>query len=158
MPGSNDSLDEVLQRAYRYALALTHDADLAQDLVQDACLAVSRRGGPWHAGYLVTAVRNRYIDDYRRRQAVLFEPLGEAEQVADAKRNGAFSEEPMEAILALLKPTERELLYLSAVEDYSASEIARLTGRPRGTVLSALHRAKKKLRRLLSGPLGRQLL
>jgi RNA polymerase sigma-70 factor (ECF subfamily) len=56
----------------------------------------------------------------------------------------------MEAILAGLKPAEREILYLSAVEEYTTAEIAEMTGRPRGTVLSLLHRTKLKLRKRLT--------
>jgi DNA-directed RNA polymerase specialized sigma24 family protein len=52
--------------------------------------------------------------------------------------------------LQQLRPDERELLYLSAVEEYSANEIAKLTHKPRGTILSILHRTKKKLRQILA--------
>ena len=41
-------LEPLLQSAFRYALALTHDAAEAQDLAHDACLSVLRAGGPWH--------------------------------------------------------------------------------------------------------------
>ncbi|MEM6821081.1 MAG: sigma factor-like helix-turn-helix DNA-binding protein, partial [Verrucomicrobiota bacterium] len=49
------------------------------------------------------------------------------------------------AILSILKPEERELMYLKHHDGYSASEIARLTGKPRGTILSSLHRSEQKL-------------
>jgi RNA polymerase sigma-70 factor (ECF subfamily) len=153
-----DALDALLQSAYRYAYALTHDRLLAQDLVQDACLSLSRRGGPWRIGYLITAIRNRYIDHYRRGQVVPFQPLEDLEDVPGEPPSDAFADETLYVALDLLKPTERELLYLSVVEEYSAAEIARLTGRPRGTVLSAIHRAKQKLRRLLSGKAARRIL
>ena len=52
--------------------------------------------------------------------------------------------------LGRLKRSERELLYLAIVESYTATEIAEITGRPRGTVLSTLHRSKQKLRDLLT--------
>lgn len=51
-------------------------------------------------------------------------------------------------LLSHLRPEDRELLYLSAVEGHTAAELAEATGRPRGTILSQLFRAKKKLRRL----------
>ena len=47
------------------------------------------------------------------------------------------------------RPEERELLFLAEVEGYSAREIGEITERPRGSVLSALHRAKGKLRKRL---------
>ena len=48
-------------------------------------------------------------------------------------------------MLAKLRDIEREALFLHIVEGYSANEIATLTGRPRGTVLSLIHRSRKKL-------------
>ena len=56
------------------------------------------------------------------------------------------SHDALSAALAELSPGERELLFLAVIEEYTAVEIARLTGRPRGTVLSSIHRTKQKLR------------
>ena len=50
------------------------------------------------------------------------------------------------ALLAALRPGEREAIYLHHVEGRTAEEVGVLTGQPRGTVLSLLHRAFKKLR------------
>ena len=52
----------------------------------------------------------------------------------------------LDELLAFLRPEEREALYMNAVEGYSAREIAELTDRPRNTVLSLIHRGKKKFR------------
>ena len=149
-PPDGAALDALLQRAYRYALSLTHDADAARDLVQDASLSVARRGGPWHAGYLLTAVRNRFLD--LRRRPALFdrdadEGLAPAPEGTRAPDDAApFASEAVGAALAHLRDDEREVLFLHAVEGLTASEIGALTDRPRGTVLSLLHRTKKKLR------------
>ena len=70
-------LEELLQRAFRYAVALTHDRDRAEELIQDACLAVSRRGGPWRIAYLIVVIRNRHIDVCRRNHTLKFHPLDE---------------------------------------------------------------------------------
>lgn len=48
-----------------------------------------------------------------------------------------------------LRSQEREALFLTAVEGYTAQEIADLTHQPRGTVLSLVHRAKQKIRRFV---------
>lgn len=150
-----DDLDELLQRAYRYALALTHDASSAEDLVQEACVSIARRGGPWQVGYLFSAVRSRFIDGCRRRGLVAFESIEHAD-VAAAESVDALLDDTLERALAKLKPADRELLMLAVVEEYSTKEIADLTGRPLGTVLSSIHRAKLKLREWLS-PLQRIL-
>lgn len=145
-------LKDLLQRGYRYALSLTHEPDQAEDLVQDAALSISRRGGPWNMPFLITIIRNRFIDLYRRKKLVPFEPL--EEQAYDTYEDDSLPDpvehDQMEAILGGLKPAEREILYLSAVEDYTTAEIAEMTGRPRGTVLSLLHRSKLKLRKRLT--------
>ncbi|MEM9776786.1 MAG: sigma factor-like helix-turn-helix DNA-binding protein, partial [Chloroflexota bacterium] len=60
----------------------------------------------------------------------------------------------LESALAQLQDDVREMLYLSAVEGYSVTELAELTQRPRGTILSLLHRTKKSLRALLSDPIS----
>jgi RNA polymerase sigma-70 factor (ECF subfamily) len=151
-PPPDPALDALLQRAYRYALSLTHDPDDARDLVQEACLSIARRGGPWSAGYVLTSVRNRFIDSTRRTShpSRALEDDDAVTLPADT-----FPEEPehraLHGALGLLRDDEREVIFLHAVEAFSASEIAALTGRPRGTILSLLHRTKAKLRAAL-GP------
>ena len=148
-------LEELLQRAYRYALALAHEPDRAEDLVQDACVAVLAADGEWTRGYLFAAVRSRFIDQYRRARLVVMESIDDAPAGWDASAD----EESLHAELAdlerglgLLRPEEREVLFLAAVEGYTAREIAAATQRPRGTILSLIYRARRKLLRLLSEP------
>jgi len=152
----DEDLAELMQRAYRYALSLTHEPEAARDLVQDAAMSVSRRGGPWNIRFMTTVVRNRFIDLYRRARKVPFESLDDsvAAPLEDESVEGPVDEGLMDLILGSLKPSEREVLYLSAVEDYTTAEIAEMTGRPRGTVLSILHRTKHKLRHRLSHETG----
>ena len=57
---------ELAQRGYRFALALTHDPDQAEDVLQDAWYRVLHANGPLTAGYLFSTVRNRFIDLARR--------------------------------------------------------------------------------------------
>ena len=58
----------------------------------------------------------------------------------------------------VLKQALRELpshlsatVYLADAERYSYAEIAKITGVPRGTVMSRLHRGRKRLRAWLAG-------
>ncbi len=147
-------LEPLLQSAFRYALALTHNAAEAQDLVHDACLSVLKAEGPWQTAYLFAAVRNRYIDRYRKGRKLLFMPLEpDAESLAEgADIDGAVDSEALQSALGTLRPDERETLFLAVVEGYTAQEIADMTQRPRGTILSLLHRTKEKLRNLLRHP------
>jgi len=59
--------------------------------------------------------------------------------------------EALHKALGRLRVEERETLFLAVVEGFSTQEIAAMTNRPRGTVLSMLHRTKSKLRKLLQG-------
>jgi RNA polymerase sigma factor (sigma-70 family) len=153
-------MDELLNRGFRYACSLTHDRAEAEDLLQDACVSILNVGGPWEKAYFFTTIRNRFIDRYRRNQKVLFLPLqGERDgetfgpemavedwNVPDVLGNGA-----LERALGELRAEERETMFLAVVEGYTAQEIADMTGRPRGTILSLLHRTKAKLRKILEG-------
>jgi RNA polymerase sigma factor (sigma-70 family) len=151
-----DSIDELLDRAYRYAFSLAHDAIEAEDLLQEACLSILASGGSWERAYVFATIRNRFIDRYRRNRKILFLSLDNEGQetegdfadlnwdVPDVLQNGHLGR-----ALGSLRAEEREALFLAVVEGYTAEEIAKLTSRPRGTVLSLLYRTKAKLRDLL---------
>ncbi|BAM02642.1 RNA polymerase sigma factor [Phycisphaera mikurensis] len=152
-PPEGEPLDGLLRRGFGYALCLTHDAAAAEDLLQEALLGIARRGGPWHAGYLLAAVRNAWVDEHRRRGRRLpTSPLDAVaeDELVEPPADSVPRDELLGGLLGHLRPPDRELLYLAAVEGHTAAELAALTGRPRGTVLSSLFRAKKKLRRLAS--------
>ena len=123
-----DSIDELLERGYRYAFSLAHDAIEAEDLLQDACLSILGSDGSWELSYLFATIRNRFMNW----------------DAPDVLQNGQLGR-----ALGSLRPEEREALFLAVVEGYTAEEIANLTARPRGTVLSLLYRTKAKLRELL---------
>ncbi len=158
-----EELAQLFQRGYRYALALTHEPDRAADLLQDACVACLSARAPWRTGYLFSAIRSRFIDQYRRHKLAVVDPVGDEEELARAAALGAEAEvrdqemvrtelRSLGPALESLRTEEREALFLAAVEGYTAREIAETTGRPRGTVLSLIHRARRKLRDLLGEP------
>ena len=64
--------------------------------------------------------------------------------------DGITSDE-LDRFLRQLRDVERETLYLSVVEGYTADEISTMTSTARGTVLSMIHRAKIKLRTWMAG-------
>ena len=145
----DEPIEAVLQRAYRYALALTGDPQQAEDLVQDGWSAVIAANGPRTAPYLFTTLRNRYIDTRRRARLVQFEAL-EPELVSGGVAPPTGEAPEVMAAILRLRPAEREALFLCAVEGWTASEVAVRTGRPRGTVLSLIHRGRARLRELLA--------
>ena len=113
-------------------------------------MAVLKKRKLQEAPYLIATIRNRFVDLYRRDRLVVMHPLDDYEEEAVDVDDAPVDAERLEAALATLRPPEREALYLTSVEDYTAQEIADLTGRPRGTVLSMIHRARRKLRKLMT--------
>ncbi len=147
---------QLLQAGYRYALSLTyHEAD-AEDLVQEAWLRLYKKyGGEVGRPRLFAAVRNLFIDQHRRHQLVVFEPYDE-EQLSTVEVSAAISMEDLEPALAVLRPEEREAIFLNYIEGYTAREIAEFSGRPRSTVLSLLSRGKRKMAEVLKPLWGEQ--
>ena len=148
--GPDAATAELLQAAYRYAVGLAADPDDAEDLVQEGWLRVRvRYGAEADRRLLFRAIRNLHFDGWRRASRFPSEALDEF----DARHSDGGAGDPSRACgggalgaqLARLRDVEREALLLSVVEGYSATEIAALTGAPRGTVLSLVHRAKAKL-------------
>lgn len=157
MASTSHDLGDLVRRGYRFALSLTHDPARADDLIQDAWFAVLRVRGPWNRDYLFTTIRNRFIDQYRRDGRMnigSLDEMSDAECVAESQsENGdewVFSGNgALDDALGRLRDEERAVLYLAAVENFTAQRIADLLQWPRGTVLSMLHRARGKLKQMV---------
>jgi len=144
----------LLNAGYRYALSLTTDSGDAEDLVHDAWLRlVGRYGTTPDKPLLFRTIRNLFIDNYRRNRRI------EHHHKTIASIDGYQTDHIDESIadsqlldkhLKMLRHVEREALFLSVVEGYTAEEIANINDCSRGTVLSLLHRAKRKLAASLS--------
>lgn len=150
---SSNNTEQLLQAGYRYALALRGQPADAHDLVHEAWLRLNAQWVPiMTKARLFRTIRNLFIDQYRRDQMMVLEPMdmqGETHLAQDISLEREIHARELSDCLAQLRAPEREALFLSSVEGYTVTEIARMTGRPRGTVLSLIHRAKEKMRDLL---------
>lgn len=149
-------LKRLLERGFRYAVALTHDDVQAEDLVQEACARMVRKKQPWHDAYFIATIRNHFIELYRHKRKFPLLALDEINKRAISEERLLRDDETIVADADSLKKAlsglatgEREMLYLFVVEGYTAREISEMTDQPRNTVLSIIHRARKKLRVLL---------
>lgn len=146
MEKSEKEAKEAIQAGYRYGLALTHHHFEAEDLVQEAWMRILSRYGRLPARtVLYTTIRNIFVDRCRRSDIATFESLEghtEPETRHEGVPGGSLD---LDVLLAGLRANEREVLYLSAVEGLSTAEISELTGQPRNTVLSLLHRGKQRI-------------
>jgi RNA polymerase sigma-70 factor (ECF subfamily) len=154
-----------LDTLYNVALRLTGSASDAEDLVQDTVTKAYRAWDKYEAGtncraWLVTIMRNTFINQFRRRSkqpsAVQFdavEDISVFEEVQDRDPEGSFfhdivDEEVKRAIQEL--PEEfRMPVVLSDVEGLSYAEIAEILDLPVGTVKSRLFRGRRRLQQRL---------
>ncbi|BCU76409.1 RNA polymerase sigma factor [Luteolibacter sp. LG18] len=142
---------ELLQAGFRYALALTHHREEAEDLVQETWLNLCRRyGRVENQAILFTSIRHLFIDQCRRRKLVHFDSL---EEPSIREQAGTWCDEPcvkgeLAILLGRLKPVEREVIFLHYYKGYTAEEISQLHEQSRGTTLSLLHRSMAKLRKI----------
>lgn len=163
-PEQPADLADLLRRGYRFALSLSHDPTRAEDLLQDAWVSVLSARGPRTAGYLFATIRSRFIDQHRRELIAPTESLEARPELAEREEAGFWSERcpppwahgALRRAMDRLRPEERAVLLLSAVEGYTAREVGELLGSPRGTVLSLMHRTRAKLRQWLQAKDNRE--
>ncbi len=142
-------LADLATRGWRYALSLTGDAAEADDLAQEAWTSVLKARGTPSRGYLLRAIRSRWIDAWRRRGDVVtlsLEALPTPAQAPDRLE----AAQQISIAFAALRPEEREVLHLCVAEGYTAAEVAEIVEKPRNTVLSLIHRGRARLRAALT--------
>jgi RNA polymerase sigma-70 factor (ECF subfamily) len=138
----------------RYARALTRDADIADDLVQDALVRALRsehlfQGDEirsWLYTILTNLNRNRLRSLARRPVLAPIED-NDAPDLAGPEAGGR----DIERALALLVDEQRTALLLVVLEGMSYREVAEVQGVPIGTVMSRLARARVQLKTYLEG-------
>lgn len=144
---------ELLTIGYRYAFALAANRQDAEDLLHDAWIRlVSRYGGSPDKPLLYRTIKNLFIDKVRHAAVVQNHVNSQLDTLSydDPALDQLINTELLGQHLTKLKANEREILFLSVVEGYTADEISAMTGLVRGTILSLLHRTKRKLRNSIS--------
>ena len=147
-----------IPRLRRYARALTGDALLADDLVQDTLERALVKRHLWRQGsdlraWMFTIMHNVFVNQIRARAADAAVAL-DAEAYDVAARSSPvdlLEVGDIDAAIRRLPGEQREVLLLVALEQLSYGETAQALGIPVGTVMSRLYRARERLRALLSG-------
>lgn len=152
---------KLMQKLYRFSYCLTACPDAAYDLLQDALeryltssvhAGAERQGEGVNEAYLRAIIRNRQRDLWRKQASFPEQPLPEDGDGAVAVVDELIEDFSIDERLDLAKlfrtfaPVDREILFLWAYEGYSTSEIGQIMGIPRGTVLSRMHRIKRRMR------------
>jgi len=160
----NDAFAGFYQRSARplwaYLARVSGDPALADDLMQETFVRflcahtppsledgeiASRR-------YLFRIATNLLRDHWRRPGTTSIEELSE-DLFASASTSAQHdSQAILTPALALMKPRERQLLWLAHAEGYSHREIAEITGLASASIRLLLFRARHKIARLLREP------
>jgi RNA polymerase sigma-70 factor (ECF subfamily) len=130
-------------RFFRMAWLIVRDTSLAEDVVHDAMLRLSKlRKQPNNpAAYGLRTIRNLSIDARRKRNRERNEVVIEvACQDASAESHAVLLE-----TLASLNPDEREVIELKLRMEFTFREIAELLEQPLSTVSSRYQRAINRL-------------
>jgi len=150
-------LEEQIPRLRRYARALTRNAPIADDLVQDCLTRAVAKQHLWQPGtdlraWLFTILHNQHVNYVRSssKKGVSVE----VEQVASAlpiEPNAIPSLELRDLRVALAKlPIEqREAILLVGLEGIDYEGTAKVLNIPIGTVRSRLSRGRAELRKLM---------
>lgn len=141
---------ETLQKLYQYSYSLCRNSADAYDLLQSALekwLQSSTTSIANERAYIRTIIRNQFIDQCRRQNKVAFEAFDEDTPMAlvsNGLEDTVIAADLVDKFMRHLSTTERETLYMSAVLGLTADNIAEELQQTRGTVLSRLHRIRKK--------------
>jgi RNA polymerase sigma-70 factor, ECF subfamily len=152
-----DTLVAQLPGLRRYAVGLTGNAALADDLVQDSIERALRQTAQLRdikhlPGWLRRILHNLYIDEIRRgrgrgQQQDIME-LADHLELSVKAQDSAAGRDFLRAMDAL-SVEHRQILLLVGLEDLGYREIADELDVPIGTVMSRLARARERLRSLL---------
>ncbi len=152
--------DHFAPRLKSFMMRKNTSPELAEDLVQEAMIAVWKKAGLYEptkgsvTTWVFTIARNLRIDRIRRDVHMPMTELGDYDEPSDAPEGeellGRKQEDGLVAkALKNIPDEQRQVLILSFVEDMPQSEIATKLAIPLGTVKSRMRLAYGHLRRIL---------
>ncbi len=148
---------------YRLAFRFCGDQHEAEDLVQDLLTKLFPRHNELIKiqnlrTWLARAMRNHYIDTFRRkvRSPVSFGLEDNLDIEADDDSNPVYQlattqlQQSLLVALDALNDDQRILVLMHDMEAYTLAELAEILETPIGTLKSRLHRARARLKKILA--------
>jgi RNA polymerase sigma-70 factor (ECF subfamily) len=161
----------LLEGFYPQAMKLTRNRTEAEDLLQETAAKAfagfhGYRDGTNLGGWLYRILLNTHISGYRKQQRRpvqwLTHEITDGQLLSEARHSSTGLRSAEDQVLDLLGDTDvreamrqlpeklRTAVYYADIEGRRFKEIAQLTDVPLGTVMSRLHRGRRKLRVLLA--------
>jgi len=145
---------------YVYVFELVHDEQTSLDIVQETFIAAVRHMGGLRdnakfGSWLFGIAHQKCAQRWRKqnREEILREEIAELPDEFENGPDELLIRQEQEAgfmkLLNQLPLSQRAVLLLHYLEDFSLEEIGRITNTPLGTVKSRLHHARRTLRRLI---------
>ena len=152
--GFRENVQAAIPALRRYARALTRNADIADDLVQDTLVRALRSEHLFHGGEvrswlytILTNLNRNRLRSLARRPALSPIEDNDAPDMAGPEAGGR----DIERALATLVEDQRTALLLVVLEGLSYRDVAEVQGVPIGTVMSRLARARVQIKSFLDG-------
>jgi len=147
----NDPLQTLTHEAYALAYQLSGKREDAMDILQDAAAkALSHSNVPARQSndfkpWFFKVVRNRALDQLRRQQRFIHEPIEQDSLCDEVNDNPQQTLEQSQ----LKEHLDDALMKLKHHQCFNYEQIAQVLDIPKGSVMSRLHRARMALRNLL---------
>ena len=149
-------VEQEIPRLRRYARALTHATDRADDLVQDTLVRALAKIHLWQPGtdiraWLFTIMHHQFVNTVRReaRETTVDIERVSSTLVATTDSTARRQLVELDRALARLPAEQREVVLLVGLEGMSYESVAEILGVPIGTVRSRLSRGRERLRELM---------
>ena len=157
-----ENLEPYIDRVFRFALALSRDRHVAEDLTQETFLRAYRsldqlRKHNSARSWLFRILFNLWKDRCRKKRLPLQDGDYEVEDRGARPLEVLIDAERQQSALQLMQALpamQRNALFLSAVEQLSNGEISRLLETSENSVKASLSIARKKMREMLSRKAG----
>ena len=165
LSGRQQAYTLLVERYQKYVFTLTlrfvGDRELAEELAQDVFVKAYRsladyRGESKFSTWLYTIVHSICISALRKKQhpVVLTEDLtttyaaidNQTQKLLDTRSDKA----QLTTAISLLDPTDAEVIILFYQAEQSIEEIGHITGQTPGSIKVRLHRARQRLRNILT--------
>jgi RNA polymerase sigma-70 factor, ECF subfamily len=160
-----DALTHHLPALRAFAISLTGNVALADDMVQDTIVKAwthidSFQTGTNMRAWLFTILRNTFYSHRRKRKRELPDPEGihAANLYEKPEHDSKLAMTDFRVAFAKLSDEHREVLLLVGASGFSVQEAAEMIGVPPGTVKSRASRARSRLCALLGMKDGEHML